>query len=100
MNARNQIISKKTWLGQLSGESPHLVWAELLALFRLSLRGHVWNMLEIYNQKKHHEFHEYSDFMKNRNLFEIWNQAGKFVPLQSVVSIIIFARPPFQLLFL
>ena len=25
---------KKKWLGQLSGESPHLVWAELLALFR------------------------------------------------------------------
>ena len=24
---------KKKWLGQLSGESPHLVWAELLALF-------------------------------------------------------------------
>jgi hypothetical protein len=34
MNARNQIISKKKWLGKLSGESPHLVWAELLALFR------------------------------------------------------------------
>lgn len=52
MNARNQIISKKTGWDSFPVKALILYGLNYWLSLGLSLKGHVWNMLEIYNPKK------------------------------------------------